>query len=88
VVKGKTEPIVIYELMEDTKENRTLVKLFEVAYNIYLKGDFVAAKIKFSEIFSEYSDGLSEVYFKRCEELERSGTDLSSWNGVYIAKDK
>jgi adenylate cyclase len=88
VVKGKTEPIVIYELMEDTKENRTLVKLFEVAYNIYLKGDFVAAKIKFFEIFSEFSDGLSEVYFKRCEELERSGIDLSSWNGVYIAKDK
>lgn len=88
VVKGKTEPIAIYELLEDTENNKTLVKLFSDAYNSYLKGDFLIAKEKFENICKELNDGLSEVYINRCLELEGVGIDKSTWNGVYVAKEK
>lgn len=88
VVKGKTEPVGIYELLEDNEKNRAMVKDFEIAYDEYLKGNFDLAKERFKEILEKYSDGLSEVYLKRCEEIIKSGIDLSNWNGVYVAKEK
>jgi len=44
VVKGKTEPVGIYELLEDSEINRSLKTEFEEAYQIYLKGDFEKQK--------------------------------------------
>ncbi|MGC8768482.1 CHASE2 domain-containing protein [Calditerrivibrio sp.] len=88
VVKGKTEPIAIYELMEDTETNRKITDLFSDAFSDYLKGEFSEAKYKFERIFREYEDGPSEVYMKRCEELANSGIDKTKWTGVYVAKDK
>lgn len=88
VVKGKTEPIAIYELMEDTETNRKIADLFSDAFSDYLRGEFSEAKNKFERIFREYEDGPSEAYMKRCEELAKSGIDRTKWNGVYVAKDK
>ncbi|MCA1933770.1 MAG: adenylate/guanylate cyclase domain-containing protein [Calditerrivibrio sp.] len=88
VVKGKTEPVGIYELLQDNEKNKAMVKDFEIAYGEYLSGNFEVAKEKFKNLLEIYSDGLSEVYLKRCEELMKSDIDKSSWNGVYIAKEK
>lgn len=88
VVKGKTEPVGIYELLEDTEINRSLKAEFEEAYQVYLRGDFENAENLFKQILEKYNDGLSEVYMKRCEELKKSNIDPATWNGVYVAKEK
>ncbi|MCX8084608.1 MAG: adenylate/guanylate cyclase domain-containing protein [Calditerrivibrio sp.] len=88
VVKGKTEPISIFELMEKNEDNLALVKEFELAYSLYLDAEFRTAKEEFGRLYEKYNDGLSEYYNKRCEELIALNIEKNSWNGVYIAKEK
>jgi adenylate cyclase len=90
-VKGKEEPIPIFELVNSFSgdNNKTdLVRMFAEAFNTYRAGNFLAAKEKFTEILLNFpNDAPSALYKERCQEyiLDPPPPD---WAGVYIAKEK
>ena len=86
VVKGKKEPVRIYELMEDTEENRLKAKEFNEAIEEYFKGNFESAMVMFEELSIRFGDKTSAVFLKRCSELMANPPD--DWKGVYVAKEK
>ncbi len=71
-VKGKHEPISIFELMgSDAKDSKKaeLVSLFNNAINLYQGQRFHEAGEMFSEILKNFpEDGPSAIYFKRCSD--------------------
>ena len=86
VVKGKKEPVRIYELMEDTEENRLKAKEFNEAIEEYFRGNFESAMVMFEELSIRFGDKTSAVFLKRCSELMANPPD--DWRGVYVAKEK
>ena len=90
-VKGKEEPIPIFEIVNtfsgDT--NKTdLFGMFTEALNTYREGKFLAAKEKFAEILRIFpNDTPSVLYKERCQEYILHPPPLD-WTGVYIAKEK
>jgi len=67
LVKGKTEPVTIYEVMEDTAFNRDIKDKFEQALQQYFSGEFLVAKNHFHEIALQYRDSVSVVFSERCK---------------------
>lgn len=90
-VKGKTEPVRIFELIQeepptgDLKEN---LDLFGRGYNLYMDKRFADAKEVFKEAlkFSQ-SDPVSELYIERCDEF-LAEPPPADWDGVYVMKTK
>ncbi len=83
-VKGKQQPIVMYELMLG---NRELLPRFEEGLERYRTRDFEKARTIFDELSAQYADGPSRLYRSRCDEyLELPPPD--DWDGVYTAKGK
>ncbi len=86
IVKGKTKPIEIYELMEDTPENRSKKEIFERALDLYMEGRFEEAYQVFLECMNEFDDKVCEVFLRRCRQLEKEKP--ANWRGVFVAKEK
>jgi adenylate cyclase len=90
-VKGKEEPISIFELVNtfSNDTNKTdLVRMFSEALNTYREGKFHEAKEKFAEILRVFPDDLpSAIYKERSQEYMLHPPPLD-WNGIYIAKEK
>jgi adenylate cyclase len=86
VVKGKREPVPIYELLEDSDKNRSLAKDFEAALEEYFAGNFENAMLMFEEVGIRYGDETSSVFVKRCREMIEEPPE--KWTGIYIAKEK
>jgi adenylate cyclase len=89
-VKGKSQGIVIYELI-GLKSNYTgslkFVEQFEAARSQYEKGKFKHALELFTALHEEYSvDFATNLYIERCEELIKN--PLKDWDGVFHAKNK
>ena len=92
-VKGKNEPVRIYELIDE----KTLVpqnifesaKLYEEAFSFYLKGNFDAAiqKLKESERAKGLKDKGMKVLLERCEEY-KSNPPPRDWDGVFTRTHK
>jgi len=83
-VKGKDEPIKIYEVL--SKGNLTKKKKFELdAYNeaheLYMKASFKDAKEKFNNLYEKYNKHLYNLYSQRCEELQTK--DIKDFDGVF-----
>ncbi|MCS7262418.1 MAG: adenylate/guanylate cyclase domain-containing protein [Aquificaceae bacterium] len=85
-VKGKSQAVLLYELMEDTPNNRLLKELYERALDRYFKGHFEEAMIEFEELVLKFNDGPSEAMLKRCRQLVLEPPER--WEGVYVAKEK
>jgi adenylate cyclase len=90
-VKGKEEPISIFELVNtfsnDTNKTK-LVTMFTEALNTYREGKFHEAKEKFTEILRNFpNDTPSALYNERCQEYILHPPPLD-WTGVYTAKEK
>ncbi len=86
-VKGKEEPVKIYELLVQLKEAdpgiKKMVERFEAALQIYRNREFSEAKIAFRSILNDYpGDRPSELYVERCEEYERTPPP-DDWDGVF-----
>ncbi len=83
-VKGKHQPVVMYELMVS---NTDILGRFQEGLEMYRSQRFVEAKAVFDELVQSVNDGPSQLYSKRSEEYldNPPGKD---WDGVYIAKDK
>jgi adenylate cyclase len=90
-VKGKREPVVLYQLMgkprSDDSRSYRLIETYEKALAAYLAGDFAGATNRFSASLAlERFQGLknpSRVMMDRCEHLARMMPD--HWDGVYKA---
>ncbi len=73
IVKGKEEPIAVYELIgrqgEVADEKIELIKKYERAFNLYSRREFEKAHELFEDILSDHDDPPSCVFLKKTEEL-------------------
>lgn len=83
VVKGKTEPIRIYELIgfqgiaEDVRERQKIAE-YTQALSQYREKNFAEA----AKTFAKIGDIPSMKFVKRCELLEKQGVS-EDWDGIY-----
>ncbi len=91
IVKGKTEPLRIYELIgykeEISKETKELINMFEKALGYYYKGEFRKAKTIFLKL-SRKGDKPSLLFLKRIEKLLNDSSLRKNWKGVWTMKEK
>ncbi len=92
IVKGKTEPVGVYEVL-DFHTEETFPHMPEVIGNFrgglgyYRKGDFDRAIKQFKEALALHpGDKLSQTYIERCEYLKAHPQD--NWDGVWVMKSK
>jgi len=91
-VKGKEEPVVVYELMEkrvDVDERLvTLAERFEEALSSYQRREFDTALESFKKILEEFpNDGPSRVFTERCR-LYIESPPPKDWDGVFSLTHK
>jgi adenylate cyclase len=90
-VKGKTQPVNIYELM-DVAENRaayeSLLNAFDHAMQEYRKQNWGEAANRFAEVLSTFpDDGPTQVFLERAFEFSENAPE-GEWDGVYVMKTK
>jgi adenylate cyclase len=96
-VKGKLQPVTIYELIGRTAENsvygtpdevRNRLELFQQAHELYRKRRWEDAQKSFQTILDKWpDDGPSRAYWKRCQEY-LFDEPPSGWDGVFIMTHK
>jgi adenylate cyclase len=91
VVKGKSEPVEIYELLalrgtiSDTVELRR--QRFNEALAAYRRRDWLAARAVFSELVENYDDKTARVFLDRISLLETHALG-AGWDGVWRMTSK
>ncbi len=90
-VKGKLQPVKIYELMgwaKDAQHFTDLLTRWEKARQAYLRQEFALAVELFEELLGSYpEDGPSHTYLKRAYQL-REMPKSPTFNGVFVATEK
>ena len=92
VVKGKTEPIGVYEVLDYHNEKTfpnlmDVVNYFNEGRKKYKSGDFKNAINSFNEcIKGNKNDDLSKTYIDRCNQLLKDNP--KDWDGVWVMKSK
>jgi len=96
-VKGKLQPVTIYELMgklseleqeHNYKDLKRRLQDFAVARDLYRKRDWEQAQLAFQEILNRTpDDGPSRMYWKRCQEYLFDEPPLG-WDGVFTMTHK
>ncbi|MEE4357809.1 MAG: GAF domain-containing protein [Desulfococcaceae bacterium] len=93
VVKGKTEPVGIYEVLDYHTEQsfpnmRGALSMFEEGLMQYRKMNWDDSIAAFREALKlNPNDRLSEMYIDRCEHLKQSPPD-DDWKGVWVMTSK
>ena len=90
-VKGKEQPVTIYELLgyrEQGGELMERVELYSRGRSFYKRRDWRQAQTAFSKVMERWPDDVpSRVLFVRCEEFLLEEPD-PQWDGVYVMKHK
>ena len=90
-VKGKKEPVTIYELLGYGKyfqQMQPLIEMFAEALAAYRKRQWDDARTIFQRILEAYpDDGPAALYSDRCSRYRREPPD-DDWDGVYDMKTK
>ena len=93
VVKGKTKPVGVYEVL-DYHTDETFPHLMDVVNQFkdglakYRAGKWDAAIQAFGEALRLHpGDKLSEIYIGRCEMLKANPLE-GEWNGVWVMEEK
>ncbi|HSC45244.1 MAG TPA: adenylate/guanylate cyclase domain-containing protein [Candidatus Acidoferrum sp.] len=91
-VKGKNEPVVIYELVCDvanlTPEIEMQLDCFETARKLYEGRRWSEAQAAFQSIIDRWpEDGAARAYWKRCQEYLFDAPP-SNWDGVFTMTHK
>lgn len=96
-VKGKLQPVTIYELLarhSDLQQDGSLVELltrmqkFQEARKLYRQRNWADARRAFQAILDRWpNDGPSIVYLKRCQEY-LTEEPLPDWDGVFTMTHK
>ena len=83
-VKGKSEPIKIYEVIKkgnaSSKQKKEL-KEYEIAHNYYIKGSFKNALSHFQKLHQKHPKFLYQLYIQRCQQLQK--TNPQKFDGVF-----
>ncbi len=86
-VKGKQQPVAIYELVSflpDFEKHADRLSRYGNALAAYRRQDWNEAPRLFLELLSKYpDDGPARVMLQRCEEF-RAAAPPRDWDGVYI----
>ncbi len=92
VVKGKTEPVAVYEVLDyhsaETFPNlMDAVNYFRDGIEKYRRGDWKPAIDAFGEVLrANPADALSRTYVERCRAL--AADPPADWNGVWVMTSK
>jgi adenylate cyclase len=90
-VKGKNQPVNIYELLDVVAEKskyESFLNRFDRAATAYRVQDWRAAAEKFGELLATYpDDGPTQVFLQRALEFLESAPE-PDWDGVYVMKSK
>ncbi len=90
-VKGKKQPVVIYQLLAPISERHayaTLLMQFNAALDVYRSQNWREAAGKFGELLAVYpDDGPTQVLLQRCLEFMEEAPD-PAWDGVYVMRSK
>ena len=92
VVKGKTQPVVIYEILDyHTDESfpnlQDTLNQFRAGLKHYREGNWDKAVAGFKEALNANPDDkLSHTYIERCEHLKAHPPQ--NWDGVFVMKSK
>lgn len=91
-VKGKNEPVTIFEVMRviaEGKEKAIQIKtLFEAGLQSYRKKNFVEAQTKMVQILQiAPNDGPAVTFMERCEYYSENPPP-ENWDGIWVMKSK
>jgi len=90
-VKGKMQPVKVYELLalaDDAHPHRDLVSRFEKGLQAYRIGQWQAAIEIFQDLVRDYPvDGPSRAFIGRCHDLLAHPPE-GIWDGVFVMKSK
>ena len=93
IVKGKTEPVVIFECL-DYHTDATfpnpmeVINYFKDGLGKYRKQDWDKAKAAFAEALKAHpGDKLSKIYIERCDYFQKNSPG-DKWDGVWVMKEK
>jgi adenylate cyclase len=90
-VKGKIQPVKIYELMGEKKDSEQwdgFVSVFEEGLKQYKQGHWDDAIAQFQKVLEvRPGDYTSTVYIERCENLKQNPPE-GQWDGVYTMTKK
>ncbi len=67
VVKGKEEPVILYELMPTSTKSREMKELYDRALDAYIKDDIPNATIIFQQLTENYTDSVSQYFLKNID---------------------
>ena len=86
-VVGITEPVRLYELIDEKSETEPLVKeaveTFEAGLTLFEEKDWDKAHAVFQQVLKiSPDDGPAQVYDKRCAEF-KAKAPAASWDGVF-----
>ncbi|MDQ6964094.1 MAG: adenylate/guanylate cyclase domain-containing protein, partial [Mariprofundales bacterium] len=93
IVKGKTKPVTIYEVLDyHTDESfpnlMEVVNYFKEGRQQYRKRRWGKAMENFNQALSlNPADHLSQIYIDRCRLMQRNPPD-ESWDGVWVMQSK
>ena len=83
-VKGKHEPVKIYEILSEgvADEDKVLeLEEYNRAHELYVGADFKEAQEIFINLYQKYKKPLYEIYQDRCEHLMENG--VTQFDGVF-----
>lgn len=88
IVKGKSEPVVLYELecLKTHPRYKDVIAAFASAFELYEQGSFEEAKSVAQKLVDEFDDGPSKVIVARCEQL--IAKPPVDWKGVWRMDSK
>ncbi|MEL7832695.1 CHASE2 domain-containing protein [Fodinibius sp. N2] len=93
VVKGKTKPVRVYELMADksdpeAKQTEKIISIYQKGLEYYLSKNWDEAIEQFNQVLSlKPEDGPSQTYIERCHEFKKDPPP-KDWDGVFHLKTK
>lgn len=91
-VKGKNEPVTIFEVMrfnpEEIEKTKKIKDLFESGLGKYRTREFEAAQASFIQILQiAPNDGPASIFLERCEHYINDPVH-PEWDGIWVMKSK
>ncbi|WP_457622482.1 adenylate/guanylate cyclase domain-containing protein, partial [Persephonella sp.] len=86
-VKGKEQPVYVYQLMKKNERNENIKALYEEALSYYFNTEFNLAVEIFKELWERYQDFPSKVLLERTLNLIKNPPGVN-WKGIYEVKEK
>lgn len=90
-VKGKAQPVKIFELIAEAKapEDVTeMLKWFKEGYEFYHEKNWAKGMASFNQALNlKPNDGCSQLYLQRCTEFLKEPPP-ADWDGVFVMKTK